>query len=380
MVTKNWDIFDILFAHEDSYTNLMQYLFENSKEFYEKFSKLLFGKVVNGLEYVTRTAFITDSGKRNIPDIVVYNKDYLAMVEVKVYASEGSEQTKRYYESIETIKDKKEINQNCTERFYYLTLWGTAPAFEKFKPISWLEIGKCLPENSFETPETELLVKHFKRRIESLLPKTVSENDKWCEVVKTKYWGGARGLYDALKTTPSFKPLPDNMCDYWGSFKTSKNKYTYSALFLMKPCWKGCSVEEADKHPKDCYEYHFEFEWDEKNRLLEIRLDYHLNPYKSNSDLKKEENENIKSFAQEANTYRAQIARTGKKYWKKYMPEDWKDAYNGHITDSVLQLASKYIKIDKDHTVAQVTEQIEAFVKSAVRFVDEVMLPLQNEK
>ncbi len=373
MNTKEWDIFDILFAHEDSYTNLLQYLFENSGEFYKNFSKLLFGKEKSNLKFVTRTSYDLGEGKRNVPDIIVFNDDNFAMIEVKVHSGEGTNQTQRYFDCKEGVKQKLGVSSNALNKFYYLTLLGTKAACSEFESISWLKIGECLPAENFETEEMELLVKHFKRRIDSLKSKPINLNDKWCDAVKTRYWGGAIGLFDALRMVPAFKQLPSEMCDYWGSFKKTKSTFTYSALFLLNSMWKGCSITDEKQNFRNCYELHFEFEWDEENGLLEIRLDYHLNPYLSNNDIKGLR-EDFQQNAIEANEYRKSVAQKAKQQWLKYAPKGTEKCYNSHLTDNIMKLLFKTIKIDKETTILQVVAQVQEFVSAASNFVEKEIL------
>lgn len=374
MNTKDWDIFDILFAHEDSYTNLLQYLFENSAEFYKNFSKLLFGEEKANLKFATRTSYDLGQGKRNVPDIVVYNTDNFAMIEVKVHSDEGANQTQRYFDCKELIKEKLGISPNAINKFYFLTLLGNKAECVEFESMSWLKIGECLPAKNFENEEIKLLIKHFKRRIDSLKSTNIDINDKWCDVVKTKYWGGAIGMFDALKKVPSFKELPDEMCDYWGSFKKSKNTFTYSSLFLFNKSWRGSPVTDITKDYKNCYELHFEFEWDEQNGVLEMRLDYHLNPYLSNKDIEHTEGA-VKQYALDANEFRCSVAKNAKNKWEQYAPDGLKKCYNAHLTNNIMKLISYCMKIEEDTKISQVVTQVQAFVETASAFAENEILP-----
>ena len=374
MNTKDWDVFDILFAHEDSYTNLLQYLFENSSEFYKNFSKLLFGEEKSNLKFVTRTSYDLGQGKRNVPDIIVYNTDSFAMIEVKVHSGEGDNQTQRYFDCKELIKEKLEISPNAINKFYFLTLLGNKAECTEFESMSWLKIGECLPDKSFENEEIELLVKHFKRRIDTLKPINIDINDKWCDVVKTKYWGGARGMFDSLKEVPSFRELPDELCDYWDSFKQSKNTFTYSSLFLLNKSWRGSTVTETTNDYKNCYELHFEFDWDEQNSVLEMRLDYHLNPYLSNKDIERSEGA-IRQYALEANKFRCSVAKNAKSKWKQYAPAGLEECYNARLTNNIMKLISYSVKVEEDIKISQIVTQVHTFVEAASAFAENEILP-----
>ena len=50
---SKWDLGDVMFVHEDGYTNCLEYIFENSKYFRKNFSNLVFGIEVDGLSFKT---------------------------------------------------------------------------------------------------------------------------------------------------------------------------------------------------------------------------------------------------------------------------------------------------------------------------------------
>lgn len=375
IITKDWDIFDILFAHEDSYTNLLQYLFENSEEFYNNLSYLIFDKKVEKLSFTTRKTYNSESGQKNIPDIIIHNENHLAIIEVKVFANEGFDQTKRYLGCKKEIKDSLKIKSDCIEKFYFLTLTGSKAECDEFSSLTWVEVGKCLPEYIIDNELLALLVSQFKRRVDSLNQKECDRKEKWCDVVKTKYWGGAVGFFSALKMTPSFKQLPNELCDYWASYKKAKNTFTYSALFLPDYSWKGIPVDNKKCTKTNCFELHFEFEWDENSRVLEIRLDYHLNPYKSNKDIERMKNEDEKYSAQLCNSYRYEVAYLSRKEWKKYAPDGWENCYNSKLSQNIMKLIYKEIIIDKNKTVGEVVDEIDKFVSAAKQFTEKEILP-----
>ena len=92
------DIFDLFMVHEDGYTNLLKYLFDNSNEFKIKFTKLLFNENnLANLKFNTRTAYlhhiniVKDNSiisKKSVPDIIVYDSNHFCIIEVKVYEAD----------------------------------------------------------------------------------------------------------------------------------------------------------------------------------------------------------------------------------------------------------------------------------------------------
>ena len=374
-ITKNWDIFDILFAHEDSYTNLLQYLFENSEEFKDNLSEFLFDEKLKDLVFLTRKAYNFQNGKkRNIPDIIVYDKDHFAIIEVKVYASEGEHQTIRYYECKEEIKSDRKINFNAKERYLYLTLYKTEASCKEFESITWSDIGRLLPTELTHDEMLDMLIKQLRTRIESLDGREISLQECWHDAVKTKYWGGAIALRDTLKLLPSFKNMEVYKDDFWANYEKSKNKCTYSAIFLPYKEWRGLAIEDVrvDNEKHRCYDFHFEFKWDERQGVLETRLDYHLNPYLSKKDIGNLD-DNMQQRAIDCNEFRQKVAKKSKSKWQA--PEGWENCYNHRLTDNIMTLINKTIKIKEDMLVKDVLEEIEPFIQSAIEFVNTVLLP-----
>ena len=100
------DIFDYLGINgrEDSYTNLLKALFDNVPKYKTDLLKLLFNKDdlnVNDFYFETRRKYSRcDEDNKNhkeIPDAIIVDKtgNYFALIEVKVFAGEGEEQTQR---------------------------------------------------------------------------------------------------------------------------------------------------------------------------------------------------------------------------------------------------------------------------------------------
>ena len=122
-----------------------------------------------------------------------------------------------------------------------------------------------------------------------------------------------------------------------------------------------------------CYDIHFEFMWNEAENHLTLRLDYHLNPYKSQSCI---ENLNDKelAFALKCNEERAKKARDKKKEWKRIAPE-FKDAYNKHITQGIMTLVTKVDTVTNEETVKDVlTKRIRPFIEVGIKFINECFL------
>lgn len=98
-----WDLFEIFDACEDNYTNMLHFLYEAETSFRAQLLKLIFGKDVDGVQFKTRTAYRRDNTGKNVPDIILHNKNNFAIIEVKIFSDEGYQQTTRYYTERESI-------------------------------------------------------------------------------------------------------------------------------------------------------------------------------------------------------------------------------------------------------------------------------------
>lgn len=377
---SKWDLFDVMFVHEDGYTNCLEYIFENSKYFRKNFSNLVFGIEVDGLSFKTRTVYRrTDSGanKQDVPDIVLYNADYFAIIEVKVDASEGWNQTQRYYDYHEKMIEALGITPKV-KRFMFLTKYGSKPGCEQFDSISWSKIGECIDERVLgehvgNTMFTEV-TSQLSERIKTLNGKEIKLTDKWNDVMQTDRWFGAINLYKTLMMIEEFKrcnKLPSEYSDFWDGYDAGTNEYNYSALFTPDISWNGKTLDEVIGYPEEfclCYQLHFEFKYN-ANTLL-TRLDYHLNPYYSRKDVKSITDPERSATAQKCNKIRNAIAHKCKPFWKSNVM-----SYNAKITNEILSLLTKETTISKEDTVKDVLSKVSAQVKEAMAFANEVVLP-----
>ena len=389
------DIFDIMLAHEDSYSNLIKTIFDTSSEFRKNFLPLIFGKGeydFNNWCFDVRKAFTVEgTRKKCVPDILLYhkNKTHFAMIEVKVFASEGDSQTQRYIEAKKTIRNKVFdgfVPEDIKESYKYLTIYGTDPDCKDFEALKWKRIGKCLTESVFKQLSKdackdewlESVAQQLKVRIESAYSEVkINPQDKWVEVMQPELWRGAKAFHDVLK--PLFPEARES--NYWDKFDSGEHAYQLSAQFIPSKDWEGELLKDITTNYRDCYEFHFEFKYDPVLQEVIGRLDYHLHPYYSQKDIERIEDECLKGSAQECNKKRAEIARNAKNTWKSdFSNEEFGIDYNGHITDYLLWLLRFSLKIDPNDTVDKVFESLKKRIRPMTSFLNEsVFKEIRND-
>ena len=381
------DIFDIMLAHEDSYSNLIKTIFDTSSEYRKNFLSLIFGTGeydLNNWCFDVRKAFTVEgTRKKCVPDILLYhkNKTHFAMIEVKVFASEGDSQTQRYIEAKPTILNKiydGVVPKDIKESFKYLTIYGTEPVCDHFEILNWQDVGKCLTENVFEqlsqlSKDAWLkdVAQQLKERIISAYADVeINPQDKWVEVMQPELWRGAKAFHDVLK------PIFGTECisSYWDQFDSGEHAYQLSAQFIPSKDWEGELLKKITTNYRDCYEFHYEFKYDPVLQGVIGRLDYHLHPYYSQKDVERIEDDCLKNRAQECNKKRAEIARNAKKTWKNNFSNDEVEIdYNGHITDYLLWLLRFSLKIDPNDTVDKVVESLKKRIGPMTSFLNEAV-------
>ena len=79
-MAEQYDILEVLGIsdREDSFSNLISYLFHNNSDFKYKFSEKFFGikkkSDLGDIELKVRNKFIMDEGKHIAPDLILYSK------------------------------------------------------------------------------------------------------------------------------------------------------------------------------------------------------------------------------------------------------------------------------------------------------------------
>lgn len=143
------DIFQVfgIQTREDKYTFVLCEFLKNdefrnrAKEFFG-FSRANFNCTRESLTLKVPTAY----RQKITPDIILYDDNRIAVIESKMFSSEGYKQTEDYKKAEELIINY--INQKCPSaenrivEYYYFTLTGVTAANSCFKPLYWSEFYK----------------------------------------------------------------------------------------------------------------------------------------------------------------------------------------------------------------------------------------------
>ena len=390
---NNIDLFDILGDKEDNITNVLKFLYDNSLDFKNNILSKVFGNISDGneIKFETRRSYTSDTGK-NIPDIILFSNNHFAIIEVKIFASEGYSQTTKYYNAIPEIKTKLQIETDeiiC----YYLTIYGNQAECKHFKSLTWTkDILGCLP-NSLTKPISNdlnelmvyLLQKQLKERIESLNGDIITLESNWVKSVRGFKWCKERNFYKALKLLDVLQN-PD-FDDYWGGWDNRLHAYVYAVQFRVDKEWLGNEInkniiEKNDKALSSYYDFHLEFKYIEQEQkesmeikpYIEIRLDYHLNPYHSKSDIKKLEDDNLKEFIRQCNKKRVEIA----KMMINQLPDNIKVFKHKKLSDDFLYILCRNYDISPNDTVKDVIERIRPFAVQCRDLINNALLTINN--
>lgn len=127
---------------EDKYTFALAAFMEN-EEFRNRAAGF-FG-FTNGNYDIARSSIIlehkTDDRTKITPDLILYNDEYIAVIESKMFSSEGFMQTKDYEWAQQDIKNHviklSKKNKDRTIAYYYFTLSESKANSARFTTISW---------------------------------------------------------------------------------------------------------------------------------------------------------------------------------------------------------------------------------------------------
>ena len=162
---KKFDIFKILNidTKEDIYTFCLHEFLEASRELRMK-SASIWGFSDNEDYEVVRKAIKINSDESDVrskivPDLILLNENHIAVIESKMFSSEGCYQTKDYEKAKSSIK--KDLNKECVPdeniNYYFFTLAGITASSTVFKTVRWADYYKNTLENiHFEKNINEL--------------------------------------------------------------------------------------------------------------------------------------------------------------------------------------------------------------------------------
>ena len=188
-----YDIFKTLHVDtkEDAYTFCLVEMLNESPEYRKKVSHE-WGFDEDTDYSVMRTAIqINSSSNRTkiVPDIILYNDKHIAVIESKMYSSEGYMQAGDYKNADTEIKkyikkEKKTDVSNASIAYYYFTLAGVDAV--GFKTVKWADYyTRTLREFNFENENLEILKKIILKRAEDYIEIVKNyKNEKYKSIAK----------------------------------------------------------------------------------------------------------------------------------------------------------------------------------------------------
>jgi len=372
-------------SREDSYTNLIHCAFIHNSKFQEKLLERL--SDLNPFEnhphfddwksiIQPTVAIKSDTGrKKDIPDMVIFSQkaQLILLIENKTFSGEGWEQTKRYsdqnfkYSLLEYFKTKGIIFNNPGFKFYFLTLDGKNPVSDKFTPIKYEDIIKCIPE-IYENSKLDILLSEFKERVNKYINQPKPDN----EVIVKDYLHKTKWLVNSFRT---FSVMTENLlsgknlsrveCSVTGH---KGSGYIPLCIWQKPDLWKGKKFTKENSEiieGKKCYDIHFELQWDtrENNESITLYLHYSTNPYMTNNVFKKLK----EKFKNSYNNNRDEFYN----FVKKNNPPLW------NISKTYLRIA--FYKFDNDIKYGDLKETINALISSMTPIINEFIGKMSNQ-
>ena len=335
----NYDVFDILgiSRKEDSYTNLVKYLFDNWNYFKQKFIEEFAENTKDEFELETRNTYslindidieinVEHHRKKILPDMILHSKKEIIIIENKIFSGEGYKQTieyssKKYLDVVERKFNIKHAKFN----FYFMTLDGIKAYSPNFKSIKWSKlIANCCKETSEieKYPRLKILVDDLVQRCKQYenIPEP-ADNESICTYLnkRTKFITTEK-LFKIYMTEVLKDIVPKY--NFYYDFSTSDNRNGHvSLVYLYKKDWRGIDIEKA-KQGDSCRFIHIEFNMPENLKEINLCIHYEGYPYKTaeewNNFKKKEDfKEIIENYEAERNIFKGNIYSKLNPNWKR---------------------------------------------------------------
>lgn len=355
---------------EDIISNLIVTALRNSEVFRESFfSNIVEIKDLEKYKVVVKPRMRTVKGS---PDIVVAlkheNDTRLIIIENKLGASEGKEQTNRYStdECIKAICRNKEIDINLKKQksiekyFIYLTLLKENAENNLFKNITYKEL---IEEVNFEVEDCKL------RDILNDFKVFISEFYSSCNVrLEDNLLKAVKESRDSLITEVRVRKIFEYI-NYYKSDDLKVNKLSFNAsakkyvgIQVWKENWVGdlTNKKDANSLNEDTFNIHLEIAFDVVNKeFAGMNLHYEINPYYSKKDT-----ENIFS-GRSIDRYIEKRKNIENKIHKKI--EDIVEYEKNTRKDSWLQIAKANINVEQNEKIS-----VEEFLKLVMLHIEKI--------
>lgn len=373
------DVFDYMGIgyREDSYTEVLKHILISSEKSRQSFFEKVLGKEFDqsyDIRIKTRNKYEAENcckRKHITPDMIIASEkgNLLIVIEVKILSGEGDNQLNDYKNNLSNIaKIELPNNDNPKKVLYYLTF--ERQNIEGVTSITWSDVGKCICANDIENEHLKMTAQALKDRCSSIEAKyDDSDICKWKDVVRThKFFFAHKIMSDILKQ--HFKD--EYEYESWQAFDKN-NRWFSNSVKMSKHDWTSSqSIDDNDCESltiSNCYDFHYEIQYSEGNNIIVLRLDYHLNPYKSKSDINGY-NESQKSHLKEMNIKRKEVFKELK---KSYSLGDSKIKYNTP-KDNIMFLCKMQIDLNEENkTIAEVINDIDSFIEKTKELPNELL-------
>lgn len=281
---------------EDAISNLLRYCIEASSLFRDAFLRHICGTPSQITNFRAVTRLSTNSS--GIPDLVIATEDsrqkYLVILENKLKADEGVDQTVRY-SSADCIKDLKErlgwSGLSTTEAFVFLTLFpDQKPEASMFQSATYdqvLQLARDLPP--LEDSLAQLLLQALTSLLARFYSKATSLPTDFL-LTKLQETDPLEGGYLYFKAFLHGIPLRRQL-GVERTYRSSAQGRRYFGAIISKPSWHPEEMQEhSGKYNLDGskhFNIHFEPQFDCLSGEMKLYLHYEVNPYNSLSWVRK---------------------------------------------------------------------------------------------
>ncbi|MBQ6462799.1 MAG: hypothetical protein IJJ59_05715 [Pseudobutyrivibrio sp.] len=282
---EQFDLLELLHVDtkEDVYTFCLQAFLEGSIDCRRKSAKY-WGFSDDDDYNVVRCAIESPTASRKviIPDLMLFNNKHVAVIESKMYSSEGYKQTIDYDQAKEDILGK--IETKATDiSFFYFTLAGIPAENKEFKIVSWSEYyADVLEDIRFDNEDDKglkvLAAAIFERAKEYQTFSSDIKKQQYSDLINNKNswirpyslftnglidkeWNKSTKLYRIYNGVVHGQGHATYRTDIWKCDELSENGINY--------CIKG-----EDAHPDDNIFIFTRIEWSESSVQVILNLEY----------------------------------------------------------------------------------------------------------
>lgn len=314
-------------SREDCVSNALAYGFNQSVEFRNNFLKFICDKKPEA--YTQCTAYTrVSTGDSGIPDLVLVcesqDKAALIIIENKLRADEGADQTERYAteESINALRRRlcpDVERKNVTASFIFLTLFpDQTPSSSIFTTKRHSDLCSIYKNERVINNLADQLISDWLSLINAFYSKSnIHSDDRICEKLQDN--DGLDGGYLYFRMFLSELALANGL-EIEDFFRDSRQGRRYYGAVFSKATWHPGAIVKSDGtwtlEPDEAFNIHFEPQFNVLNGILSIFLHYEVNPYETatwvNGHIPSEQYD---AYLKRRNRFTEQLTKTAIKGW-----------------------------------------------------------------